>query len=165
MDTTTKEKKSYIKLGFSGKETQELVSSMNLLLADFHVFFQKLRNYHWNVTGGDFFDLHDKFEQLYTEAFADIDEIAERIRVFGMTPLSTYNDYLKNATIKETGTDLSAEEMVQEITQDIEVLDSSLIDVIDKAADFGDVATMDMMNKMAKSLEKHHWMLKSFARK
>ncbi|MFW5820709.1 MAG: Dps family protein [Bacteroidota bacterium] len=165
METLTKEKKSYVKLGFSGKETQELVSSMNLLLADFHVFYQKLRNYHWNVTGGDFFDLHDKFEELYTESFTYIDEIAERIRVFGMTPLSTFTDYLKNATIKETGTDLSADEMVNEVIQDLEILDSSIIDAIDKAADYGDVATMDMMNKMAKSLEKHHWMLKAFMSK
>ena len=164
METHTKEKKSYIKLGFSGKETQELVSSMNLLLADFHVFFQKLRNYHWNVTGGDFFDLHEKFEELYTESFENIDEIAERIKVFGMTPLSTYNDYLKNATIKETGTDLSAKEMLEQVLQDIEMLDSSIIEVIDKAADYGDVATMDMMNKMAKSFEKHHWMLKAFSK-
>lgn len=165
MKTPAKEKKSYIKLGFSGKETQELVSSMNLLLADFHVFFQKLRNYHWNVTGGDFFDLHEKFEELYTEAFTNIDDIAERIRVFGMTPLSTYNDYLKNATIKETGTDLSAEEMVEEVLTDFEILDSSIIEVIDNAAEYGDVATMDLMNKMTKSIEKHHWMLKAFSGK
>ena len=55
METVTKEKKSYIKLGFSGKETEEIVNSLNLLLANYHVFYQKLRNYHWNVTGGGFF--------------------------------------------------------------------------------------------------------------
>ncbi|MGC9341683.1 MAG: Dps family protein [Bacteroidales bacterium] len=132
------------------------------LLANYHVFYQKLRNYHWNVTGGDFFDLHEKFEELYTEAVTNIDEIAERIRVFGMTPMSTMKDYLENSTIQETGTNLSDTEMLTEVLKDMETIDSFLIESIDRASEHGDVATMDMLNKMAKSIEKHHWMLKAF---
>jgi starvation-inducible DNA-binding protein len=162
METLSKEKKSYIKLGFTGEETQEIVKSLNFLLANYHVFYQKLRNYHWNVTGGDFFDLHDKFEELYTEAVTNIDEIAERIRVFGMTPMSTLREYLENSTIKETGTQLSDTEMLSEVLKDMETMDSFLIEAIDKASEYGDVATMDMLNKMAKSIEKNHWMLKAF---
>lgn len=162
METLSKEKKSYIKLGFSGEETREIVKSLNILLANYHVFYQKLRNYHWNVTGGDFFDLHEKFEELYTEAVTNIDEIAERIRVFGMTPMSTLKDYLENSTIQETGTSLSDTEMLTEVLQDMVTIDSFLIEAIDTASEYGDVATMDMMNKMAKSIEKHHWMLKAF---
>ncbi len=163
METVTKEKKSYIKLGFSGKETEEIVNSLNLLLANYHVFYQKLRNYHWNVTGGDFFDLHEKFEELYTAAVDNIDEIAERIRVFGMTPMSTLEEYLKNSNIKETGTDLSDKQMVSEVLRDIETLDSFMIEVVDNASEYGDVATLDLMNKMIQSIEKEHWMLKSFS--
>ena len=165
METIAKEKKSYIKLGFSGEETEDIVNSMNLLLANYHVFYQKLRNYHWNVTGGDFFDLHDKFEELYTETVTNIDDSAERIRVFGMTPMSTLKEYLQNSSIKETGTDLSADAMLKEVIRDIETLDSYLIEAIDNAAEYGDVATVEMMNKMVKSLEKHHWMLKAFMTK
>lgn len=162
METLTKEKKSYIKLGFTGEETKEIVNSLNILLANYHVFYQKLRNYHWNVTGGDFFDLHEKFEELYTEAVANIDEIAERIRVFGMTPMSTMHDYLEYSTIQETGTGLSDVQMLEEVLKDMETIDSFLIEAIDRASEYGDVATVDMMNTMAKSIEKHHWMLKAF---
>ncbi len=163
METLTKEKKQYVKLGFSSDETREIVDKMNLLLANYHVFYQKLRNFHWNVKGGDFFDLHDKFEELYTSSFNDIDEIAERIRIFGQTPLSTMKDYLANSDIKEVGTDLSDEAMVQEVLADIETMDSFMIDVINVASEAGDVATVDMLNKMVKTIEKEHWMLKAFS--
>jgi len=162
METLTKEKKSYIKLGFTGKETEEIVNSLNLLMANYHVFYQKLRNYHWNVTGGDFFDLHDKFEELYTEAVTNIDDIAERIRVFGKTPMSRMQDYLQFSEIKETGTDLTPDQMISEVLKDIEIMDSFMIDAVENASEAGDVASVDMLNKMIKSIEKHHWMLKSF---
>jgi starvation-inducible DNA-binding protein len=165
METLTKDKKQYVKLGFSTEETAEIVEKLNLLLANYHVFYQKLRNFHWNVKGGDFFDLHEKFEELYTASFNDIDEIAERIRIFGQTPYSTMKIYLEKSDITEVGTDLTDEAMVQEVLQDIEILDSFMIDVINVGSEAGDVATVDMVNKMVKAIEKEHWMLKAFSTK
>src|SRR5918993_5845776 len=78
-----------VKLGWTAKETGKISSALNSLLANYSVHYQKLRNYHWNVKGSDFFDLHEQFEIQYNEALQSIDEIAERIRVFGKTPLST----------------------------------------------------------------------------
>ena len=72
-----------VKLGWSTKETERIAESLNLLLANYSVYYQKLRNYHWNVQGSDFFDLHEQFEMLYTEALNSIDSIAERIRALG----------------------------------------------------------------------------------
>ncbi len=162
---TTKKKKQYVKLGFNKEETNELVENMNFLLANYHVFYQKLRNYHWNVTGGDFFDLHDKFEELYTEAVGNIDELAERIRVFGKTPMSTLKEYLENSDIQETGTELSEKEMLAEVIKDIEIIDSHLINVVDIAGEIGDVATVEIVNAMIRSIEKEHWMLSAFSGK
>ena len=91
--------KTYKKLGFSNEETQELVDHLNKLLANYQVHYQKLRNFHWNVEGPDFFDLHEQFEIEYDAVKAQIDEIAERIRVFGANPISTMQGYLDVAEI------------------------------------------------------------------
>lgn len=157
-----KETKRYRKLGFDKKETERLVESMNELLANYSVHYQKLRNYHWNVKGADFFDLHEQFEDRYNIAKESIDEIAERIRVFGHTPVSTMSEYLKISNIKETGTDIEAEEMVKEVLRDYEVLLSYLTDTMNAAIDIGDVGTEDMLNTFIQDMEKHHWMLSAF---
>ncbi len=156
MSTLTKTNE---KFGFTSLETAELVTGMNKVLANYHVFYQKLRNYHWNVKGSDFFDLHEKFEELYTSAVTNIDEIAERIRVFGQTPMSTLGEYLEVSEIKETGYNLTSVEMTREVLKDIVILDSYLADVAVVAYKLGDVATSDLINTMLKNLEKEHWML------
>ncbi|GAB3667421.1 Dps family protein [Echinicola sediminis] len=156
------EKRIFKKLGYNKEESEKIVGSLNLLLANYHVHYQKLRNFHWNVTGGDFFDLHEKFEELYNEAFENIDLIAERIRVFGMTPLSLIQDYLDHADIKEVGTELSSDNMVREVLSDFEILAENMNDCAENVADLGDSATEDMLIAMIKSIEQHHWMLTSF---
>ncbi len=157
--TTTKR---YRKLGFDQKETERLVEVMNTLLANYHLHYQKLRNFHWNVKGADFFDLHEQFEQRYDIAKESIDEIAERIRVFGQTPLSNLTDYLEHSNIKEAKTDVEAEDMVKEILKDYEILLSFLTDAMNAAIDIGDVGTEDMLNTFIQDMEKHHWMFSSF---
>jgi len=160
--STIAEKRVFKKLGYNIDESEKIVGSLNQLLANYHVHYQKLRNFHWNVTGGDFFDLHDKFEELYTESFSNIDLIAERIRVFGMTPYSLMKDYLQYADIKEVGTDLSSREMVEEVLKDFQVLVDNMNECAIKVAELGDTATEDMLIAFIKSVELHHWMLTSF---
>ncbi len=163
MENTTKTQKQFVKLGFTKEETKDIVETLNLLLANYSVFYQKLRNFHWNVVGSDFFDLHEKFEELYTFTAESIDQVAERIRIFGHTPLSTLKDYLENSQIEEAGTDLASDEMVAEVIRDLETIESFLVDVVDTAGEAGDVGTTDMMNKMMKVIEKEHWMLSAFS--
>lgn len=156
------EKRVFKKLGYNKDESEKIVSSLNKLLANYHVHYQKLRNFHWNVTGGDFFELHNQFEGLYTEAFANIDLIAERIRVFGMKPYSLMKDYLEHADIKEVGTDLKSREMVEEVLRDFQLLVDNMNDCAEKVSGLGDTATEDMLISFIKNLEMHHWMLTSF---
>lgn len=143
-------------------DTAEMVTTMDRLIANYHIFYQKLRNYHWNVTGQDFFDLHSKFEELYTTALKDIDDLAERIRVFGAVPMSTLKEYMDVSEIKETGTGLSSLEMTRQVLNDMEILDSFMLEVVDAAGSVGDAATVVMMNSMIRELEKEHWMLTSW---
>lgn len=154
--------KTYRKLGFDSEETQEVVKNLDVLLANLHVHYQKLRNYHWNVVGHDFFELHDVFEQEYNAVKLEIDEVAERIRVFGKTPTSTLKEYLEVSEIQETGTDLSSDEMVKEILSDFEILLSFMVECVEAADKVGDIATNDLVTGYIKRTEKLHWMLSSF---
>jgi starvation-inducible DNA-binding protein len=132
---------------------------MNKLLANYHIYYQKMRNFHWNVSGQDFFELHEKFEEIYTMVNENIDEIAERIRVLGQTPLSKLEQYLDIADIKEVSSNLEAKSMVFETIQDFQTLLSFMVEVSDAASSIGDVGTVDMINGYIKQLETNYWML------
>ncbi len=164
LDKETKNKRRpFARLGYTKLETAELVDALNKLLANFSVHYQKLRNFHWNVKGPDFFDIHEKFEDQYKSAQLAIDEIAERIRVFGQTPLSTMQDYLETSDIRESGTDMSSLEMVREILKDYETLLEYMFNVIEVAIDKGDSGTEDMVKGFVKETEKNHWMLTAYS--
>jgi starvation-inducible DNA-binding protein len=154
-----------VKLGWSIEETEKITFCLNKLLADYSVHYQKLRNFHWNVKGPDFFDLHEQFEMQYNEARENIDEIAERIRVFGKTPLSTMREYLETAKIKETTTELASEIMVRELLSDYTLLLDSMFEAIDSSTDIGDSGTEEMIKVFVHNIEKHHWMMSAFLAK
>ncbi len=156
--------KNYRKLGYGEDETKAIVESLNSLLANYHVHYQKLRNFHWNVEGHTFFELHEFFEQEYDQVKVQIDEIAERIRVFGKKPYSTLKKYLEVAEIEESENDLSADKMMTETLNDFETILSFLIDAHEKAAELGDVATEDLLTEYIKRTEKVHWMLSAFSK-
>ena len=66
-------------IGLDTKQAEDLVNELNELLANYSVFYQNVRGFHWNIRGERFFELHVKFEELYNDLFLKIDEIAERI--------------------------------------------------------------------------------------
>ena len=157
----TKEK-TFVRLGFNQKDTSELIGQINLLISSYHVHYQKLRNFHWNVTGKDFFDLHEKFEELYDFSKVNIDDLAERVRVFGARPTATLSEYLEASKIAEPEGTPSPEGMVDQILTDFEILLSQMINVLETANDLGDVSTIDLVNSMVKQTEKYYWMFTSW---
>ena len=154
-----------VKLGWASGETEEITKALNNLLANYSVHYQRLRNYHWNVKGSDFFDLHEQFETQYTESIQNIDDIAERIRIFGKTPFSTMQEFLENAELKESGSQLSSELMVRELLSDYRILLQYMFAVVEVAVEIGDSGTEEMVKKFINSIEKHHWMLSAFMAK
>ena len=150
------------KLGFEGLESALLVSKLNLLLANYAVHYQKLRNFHWNVVGPDFFDLHEKFEEQYNFTKQTIDTIAERVRVFGARPMSTLKEFLDASEINEVDHDFKSSMMVSEILNDFEIILTHLTDVYDTAAEIGDVGTSKITHGLIEELEKKFWMYSAF---
>ena len=66
-------------IGLNEKKAAQLTKQLNVLLANYSIFYQNTRGYHWNIKGEKFFELHGKFEELYNDLLLKIDEVAERI--------------------------------------------------------------------------------------
>lgn len=150
------------KLGFSPLETAEIIEKLNVLLANYHIHYQKLRSFHWSVEGPDFFELHEIFENLYNEAKENSDVIAERIRVFGHHPLATMKQYLETSEIKEVEVVPTSYEMVKEIVRDFEILFTHLYGAISSANSVGDTSTSHFCTLFLRKLENHHWQLSAW---
>ncbi len=146
-------------LGISGKDLTPIVKELNQLLCDYHVYYQNLRNFHWNVKGNSFFELHAKFEELYDEARLNIDEIAERILTLRARPISNMSEYLTESNIKEAGNIESDKEMVKVVIDDQAHLISKLRKAIEAAGEAEDEGTLDILGGYLSGLEKNSWML------
>ena len=141
------------------------VVELNTLLADYHIYYQNLRNFHWNILGENFFDLHVKFEELYNDARLKIDEIAERILTLRHQPVSNYSDYLEQSNLKEASSDKSDREMVNAILDDHGTLLNQLRTVVKTADAGGDEGTIDLIGAYIRELEKTSWMLDAWRKK
>lgn len=137
-------------------------ASMNSLLADTTLFYQKLRHYHWNVQGQKFFELHVKFEEIYDKWVLFIDEIAERIIALDTVPLHTLDSMLKHATLREDEEIPEGREMVNRIIADLLALRDSIDKIIAAAEESGDRTTANILDGIRDGLEADLWMLKAW---
>ncbi|MFO8146295.1 MAG: DNA starvation/stationary phase protection protein [Gillisia sp.] len=152
-------------LGLDEKKTTNTVKELNILLADYHLYYQKLRNFHWNVIGKNFFDLHEKFEELYDDAKLKVDDIAERILTLRFQPVSNLSDYLKTSNIKESKSDISDSKMIETLLEDHGTLLKQMRKVIAVAEKGGDEGTIDLIGAYIRELEKTSWMLDAWKMK
>lgn len=142
--------------------SRELATKLNLLLADYHVFYMNTRGYHWNIKGHKFFELHLKFEELYTDLATKIDEIAERILTLGHTPFHSYTDMLEKSRVTPTKNIADGFEAVNHILSAFRVIlehQRDLLDLSDKADDEG---TNSLMSDYITQQEKLVWMYNSY---
>lgn len=149
-------------VGLEKTKVSQVAELLNDLLANYQVFYQNIRGFHWNIKGKDFFTLHVKFEELYNEAQENIDVIAERIRALGETPFHTYSKYLEESEIKEIQNVSDATGCVQELVKDISILLKKEREVIKVAADANDEGTVNFISDYVTNQEKALWMLTAY---
>ncbi|WP_111707701.1 Dps family protein [Lutibacter citreus] len=152
-------------LNIQNENILPVAKELNQLLADYHLYYQKLRNFHWNITGRNFFVLHEKFEEMYTDARIKIDEIAERILTLQYHPMSRYSSYLKASSISEDSPLQTDKEMIESIIKDHKLLLKQMSIVIKEAEKAEDDGTIDLIGSYISSLEKTSWMLNAFTKK
>ncbi|WP_405384749.1 Dps family protein [Maribacter sp. LLG6340-A2] len=151
-------------LDLKSKDIEPIVKELNTLLADFNIYYQNLRGYHWNVLGKNFFDLHIKFEELYTDARIKIDEIAERILTLRHHPTSEFSKYVELSSIKETSSLIPDQQMVKNILEQHEAILKQMSKVVKKAEAAGDEGTIDMIGGYIGEIEKVSWMLDAWSK-
>ena len=149
-------------LGLDANKAKVLASDLNTLLANFQIYYQNLRVIHWNIKGKRFFDLHVKFEELYTDANIKVDLIAERILTLGETPLHTFEDYANKAKVP-VGKNVSIDdEAVRLIVNSLTELLKIERDLLDKSGNANDEGTNSMMSDFITEQEKTVWMMKAW---
>jgi len=142
--------------------TSSTIEALNVLVADLTVFNQKLRHFHWNVLGENFFDLHDFFGQIYGEIVEHIDQFAERIRALQETPIHTLSMMLSIANVKETQPIPKDMAMCEEILKDFQTIITDMETVVAEASKTTDRPTVFLVDTIVGCYEKHQWFLRSF---
>lgn len=149
-------------IGLSAEKSKLLSEDLNLLLANFQRYYQNLRGIHWNIKGKRFFDLHVKFEELYTDATLKVDAIAERILTLGGVPLHTFEDYIKSSKVplgKNITEDEVAIRLIVDSLKELLIIERKILNASDEAQDEG---TNSMMSDFITAQEKTIWMMKAW---
>ena len=153
-----------LKLGLDQDYKITISTKLNTLLADYQIHYMNLRGMHWNVKGSNFFLLHEKFEELYTEANETIDEIAERILTLEQQPLHTFEDYLENKTIRSIKEVTDGATGISLIINNLNELLIQEREIIALSSDNDDEGTAALVSDLISGQEKLIWMLKSCLR-
>jgi len=149
-------------IGLDVAKSKVLAEKLNELLADYSIFYQNTRGYHWNIKGDKFFELHDKFQELYENLFVKIDEVAERIRTLGHTPNHKYSKYLKDADVKESTEVADGIQDVKDTLESLKIIITLQREILDLSADADDEGTNALMSDYISEQEKLVWMYSAY---
>ena len=138
----------------------KVAKSLSEVLADTYVLQTKTQNYHWNVVGPQFHSLHVMFEQQYTELFAAVDEIAERIRQIGHPAPGTMAEFLVLTSLSEADAS-SAPGMIADLAACHSKVMARLHSCLKLATEAEDDSTQDLMIKRLNAHDKVEWMLRA----
>ena len=152
-------------IGLDKDKSKVLSADLNDLLANYSLFYQNMRGYHWNIQGEKFFELHLKFEELYNDLFAKIDEVAERILTLGHTPNHQFSAYQKVSAIKESTEVNNGRKAVQNILDSFEVIIAKQRKILNDSGEMDDEGTNALMSDYISQQEKLVWMYSAYLAK
>ncbi|MAU26769.1 MAG: DNA starvation/stationary phase protection protein [Muricauda sp.] len=149
-------------IGLDLDKSRALAQELNVLLANFQRYYQNLRGIHWNIKGKRFFDLHLKFEELYTDANVKVDEIAERILTLGGVPQHTFEDYIEHSKVPVGINITKDEDAIRLIVDSLKELLNIERHILHESDDADDEGTNAMMSDFITEQEKTVWMMKAW---
>ncbi|MEQ8395316.1 DNA starvation/stationary phase protection protein [Thalassobaculum sp.] len=143
------------------RNTDPVVKALEQALADTFTLALKTQNYHWNVTGPNFFGLHNLFEEQYNDGYAASDELAERIRALGAPAPGGLRAFQEITRIEEAKSGLESKAMLDDLIESNAAVAATLKSGIDVAETASDPATADMLTARVTAHDKAAWMLRS----
>lgn len=152
-------------IGLDSIKSEQLADKLNELLANYSIFYQNTRGFHWNIKGEKFFELHLKFEELYNDLLLKIDEVAERILTLGHAPEHKYSDYKKISKLVESKQVTDGLKAVEDILNSFQTVIGLQRELLSLSADAGDEGTNALMSDYIRAQEKLVWMYSAFLNK
>lgn len=149
-------------IGLNAEQSAELVAQLNQLLANYQIFYMNVRGFHWNVKGAQFFILHEKFEELYTNLLEKVDAIAERVLTLGGHPDHAFSTYLNTSDIKEVTQVSEGAACVQHTVEGYSTLIEQQRSILSLADDADDEGTLSLLSEYITEQEKQVWMLNAY---
>src|SRR5690606_4350127 len=151
--------------GLDKTKSKNLADKLTELLANYGIFYQNTRGFHWNIKGDKFFELHLKFEELYNDLLLKIDEIAERILTLGQPAKHRYSEYIKLAQIAESEKVSDGDQAIESILESFQTVITLQREILDLSADAGDEGTNALMSDYIREQEKLVWMYSAYLQK
>jgi starvation-inducible DNA-binding protein len=151
-------------IGLSPAQRQGVITILTKLLADEYVLYTKTRNYHWNVVGPQFNDLHKFFEAQYNELNTVVDDVAERARSLDGNAIGTLAEFVEHTRLSEhPGQYPPANDMLARLLADHETMIRQLRGDLETCANtYQDMGTNDFLTGLMEQHEKMAWMLRAF---
>lgn len=152
---------SKIDIGINKEDREAIAEGLKALLADSYTLYLQTHNFHWNVTGPQFRELHLMFEEHYNELALAVDAIAERIRTLGVAAPGTYSAFAALSSIREVEGVPAARDMVDILTQGHEQVVKTCRKVLALAQKADDESSASLISDRMRIHEKTAWMLRA----
>ena len=142
-------------LGLPEETAKEIASTLDTLVATYSSLFHQYQKHHWIVEGPDHRDLHEFYEELYSQTLSDLDTLAERITALGQTPTSRMASLAKLSRVdQEPNAQLPLREMLESDLKNERELASALRDGIRKASGLEDYGSETLLKQSLLRTEK-----------
>ena len=138
-----------------------LVDNMKMLLASSFSLYVKASNFHWNVEGINFKELHDLFGAIYEEVYSSIDDFAEKIRTLGAYAPGSNSRFGLLSQLDDETSVLPAEQMISELLVDSDNMVRILKMTYDIAEANGEHGFSNFLAERMDAHRKHSWMLRA----
>jgi starvation-inducible DNA-binding protein len=140
---------------------EELINSLQKVLADTFAMYYKAHASHWNVEGPNFPQYHDFFADIYNELWTSVDEIAEKIRQLGGYTPSSLAELMSNSMVSENSGTMSAEEYISKLLDANNLVLASLLMSYKEAEAATEIGVSNFIQDRVMAHQKHGWMLKA----
>ncbi|MEZ9525498.1 Dps family protein [Enterovibrio norvegicus] len=150
-----------INIGINEQDRLAIALGLKHLLADSYTLYLQTHNFHWNVTGKQFRDLHTMFEEHYNALALAVDDIAERIRTLGVAAPGTYKAFAELSAIEEVDGVPSADDMIDILTRGHEQVVRTAREVLKLAQQADDESSASLVSDRMREHEKTAWMLRA----
>jgi len=148
-------------IGIDATQRAQIAEHLKKLLADSYTLYLQTHNFHWNVTGRQFRELHLMFEEHYTELATAVDEIAERIRTLGVPAPGTYRSFVELSSIQEVEGVPEAKEMIAILNESHEAVVRTCRAALKAAQEADDESSCALISDRMRIHEKTAWMLRA----